>query len=61
MPLRQVDRRIGLSGRVARALHDLRDLIAQCLYGRRCGYEHLSDYDVLRFDPQSGTSHRIDH
>lgn len=71
MPLPQVDRRIGLSARVARALHDprdperlthsLRDLIAQSLYGLCCGYEDLNDYDVLRFEPQSGTSHRTDH
>jgi hypothetical protein len=61
MLLRQLDRRIGLSAAVAKALHDprdperithsLRDLVAQRLYGLCCGYEDLNDHDQLRHDP----------
>jgi hypothetical protein len=61
MLVRQVDRRIGLSATVAKALadprdperirHSLRDLVAQRLYGLCCGYEDLNDHDRLRHDP----------
>lgn len=66
MLLRQVDRRIGLSKAVAEALHDprnperitheLRDLIAQRLYGLCCGYEDLNDHGQLRQDPLMQTA-----
>ena len=66
MLLRQVDRRIGLSAAVAGALHDprhpelitheLRDLVAQRLYGLCCGYEDLNDHTVLRGDPLMQTA-----
>ena len=66
MLLRQVDRRIGLSAAVAAALHDprnpglitheLRDLIAQRLYGLCCGYEDLNDHTALRNDPLMQTA-----
>lgn len=66
MLLRQVDRRIGLSAAVAAALHDprhpelitheLRDLIAQRLYGLCCGYEDLNDHAALRSDPLMQTA-----
>lgn len=61
MLLRQMDRRMGLSAAVAAALndpraperirHELRDLVAQRLYGLCCGYEDLNDHDRLRHDP----------
>ena len=66
MLLRQVDRRIGLSKAVAEALHDprdperithdLRDLVAQRLYGLCCGYEDLNDHGQLRQDPLMQTA-----
>lgn len=66
MLVRQVDRKIGLSAAVARALsdpraperitHPLRDLVAQRLYGLCCGYEDLNDHDVLRHDPLMQTA-----
>ena len=66
MLLRQVDRRIGLSAAVAAALHDprnqdlitheLRDLVAQRLYGLCCGYEDLNDHAALRSDPLMQTA-----
>ena len=66
MLLRQVDRRIGLSAAVAAALHDprapalieheVRDLVAQRLYGLCCGYEDLNDHAVLRQDPLMQTA-----
>ena len=56
MLLRQADRRIGLSKAVAAALHDprhqdmiaheMRDLVAQRLYGLCCGYEDLNDHNT---------------
>jgi len=61
-----VDRRIGLSAAVAAALndpraperitHELRDLVAQRLYGLCCGYEDLNDHDRLRLDPLMQTA-----
>ena len=64
--LRQMDRRIGLSDSVAAALndprsperirHELRDLVAQRLYGLCCGYEDLNDHDRLRHDPLMQTA-----
>ena len=67
MLLRQVDRRIGLSKAVAAALHDprnqdmithdIRDLVAQRLYGLCCGYEDLNDHDVLRRSRIDGARH----
>jgi hypothetical protein len=66
MLLRQTDRRIGLSTAVAAALHDprnqdfivheLRDLVAQRLYGLCCGYEDLNDHAALRSDPLMQTA-----
>jgi hypothetical protein len=66
MLLRQVDRRLGLSKAVAEALHDprnperitheLRDLVAQRLYGLCCGYEDLNDHGQLRQDPLMQTA-----
>ena len=66
MLLRQVDRRIGLSAAIAAGLHDprhpdfikheLRDLIAQRLYGLCCGYEDLNDHTALRNDPLMQTA-----
>ena len=66
MLLRQVDQRIGLSSAVAAALHDprdpelitheLRDLVAQRLYGLCCGYEDLNDHTALRSDPLMQTA-----
>lgn len=66
MLLRQVDRRVGLSAAVAAGLHDprnpdfitheLRDLIAQRLYGLCCGYEDLNDHSALRSDPLMQTA-----
>jgi hypothetical protein len=66
MLLRQVDRKIGLSHAVAAALHDprnpdlivheLRDLVAQRLYGLCCGYEDLNDHAALRQDPLMQTA-----
>jgi hypothetical protein len=66
MLLRQVDRRTGISRAVAEALHDprnpffitheLRDLVAQRLYGLCCGYEDLNDHDTLRHDPLMQTA-----
>lgn len=66
MLVRQVDRRIGLSRAVAEALHDprnperithdLRDLVAQRLYGLCCGYEDLNDHGQLRQDPLMQTA-----
>ena len=66
MLLRQLDRRIGLSKAVAEALHDprnperitheLRDLVAQRLYGLCCGYEDLNDHGQLRQDPLMQTA-----
>lgn len=66
MLLRQVDRRIGLSATAAAALndrraperitHELRDLVAQRLYGLCCGYEDLNDHDQLRHDPLMQTA-----
>lgn len=66
MLLRQVDRRMGLSAAMASALkdprsperikHELRDLVAQRLYGLCCGYEDLNDHDRLRHDPLMQTA-----
>lgn len=64
--IREVDRRTGLSAAVASALHDprnpyfitheLRDLVAQRLYGLCCGYEDLNDHAALRSDPLMQTA-----
>ncbi len=66
MLLRQVDRKLGLSHAVAAALHDprnpdlivheLRELVAQRLYGLCCGYEDLNDHAALRQDPLMQTA-----
>ena len=58
--VREVDRRLGLSERVAKVLHDprdpelithpLKDLIRQRLYGIVHGYEDLNDHQRLRED-----------
>jgi len=66
MLVRQMDQRLGLSKAVAGALHDprdpgrithdLRDLVAQRLYGLCCGYEDLNDHGQLRHDPLMQTA-----
>ncbi len=58
--LREVDRRLGLMGRLAGCFIDHRDprltehsvqsLVAQRIYGLALGYEDLNDHDVLRAD-----------
>jgi hypothetical protein len=59
--LREVDRQVGLTQRLADAIedrrhpsyvkHSLRDLLAQRLYQIACGYEDANDADALRHDP----------
>ena len=36
--------------------HEMRDLVAQRLYGLCCGYEDLNDHDALRRDPLMQTA-----
>lgn len=58
--LREVDRRLGLLGRLAGCFADYRnpnsvehsvyDLVAQRVYGLALGYEDLNDHDTLRTD-----------
>ena len=58
--LREVDKRIGLTERLARCFvdyrnpssveHDVRTLLAQCVYALALGYEDLNDHDELRGD-----------
>lgn len=60
MLLRQVDRRLGLTGRLAAKLpdarqqnkvrHSLHQMVSQRIYGLACGYEDLNDQDQLRHD-----------
>jgi hypothetical protein len=62
--LREADRRIGLSRRVAacfkdgrrqdRIEHSVETLVAQRIHGIALGYEDLSDHDELRRDPVLG-------
>jgi hypothetical protein len=59
--LRQVDRRIGLLGRLAecfrdgrspeRVEHTVAEMVAQRVYGLALGYEDLNDHEQLRRDP----------
>jgi hypothetical protein len=59
--LRQVDRGLGLTRRLATCFYDLRDarfvdhattqLLAQRIYGLALGYEDLNDHERLRLDP----------
>ena len=59
--LRETDRKIGLLARVAecfrdhraaeRIEHELRELLAQRIYGLALGYEDLNDHEELRRDP----------
>ena len=59
--LRQVDRSLGLTRRLAACFHDQRDarfvdhsieqLLAQRIYGLALGYEELNDHERLRLDP----------
>jgi hypothetical protein len=59
--LRQVDRGLGLSRRLASCFYDLRDqrfvvhdleqLLSQRVYGLALGYEDINDHDTLRLDP----------
>lgn len=59
--LRQVDRRLHLTERLAACFtdhrradkieHAVRELVAQRLYGLALGYEDLNDHDQLRADP----------
>ena len=61
MLLRETDRRIGLSDRLARCFVDYRNpnsvehgvalLVAQRVYRLALGYEDLNDHDALRCDP----------
>ena len=56
-----VDRRIGLTAKLARCFtdhrlpegitHTLPDLLRQRIFGLALGYEDLIDHDQLRFDP----------
>ncbi len=58
--LRQVDRRIGLTGDLSKALtddrrkkscdHSLQELLKQRIYGLALGYEDLNDHKTLRHD-----------
>jgi hypothetical protein len=62
--LREVDRRVGLSRRVAgcfgdgrrqdRIEHGVETLLAQRIHGLALGYEDLNDHDELRHDPVLG-------
>jgi len=64
--LRQVDRRLGLTPRVAAVLgddrrrascrHDLVSLLRQRVYGLALGYEDLNDHQSLRRDPALQTA-----
>src|SRR5499427_1625910 len=71
--LRQVDRWLGLTKQVARALPDYRDpdrithslesVLRQRVYGLALGYEDLNDHDLLRSDVvwQTAAEHRLIH
>lgn len=58
--LREVDRRVGMLGRLASCFtdyrnpnsleHSVHELVAQRVYGLALGYEDLNDHDVLRAD-----------
>jgi hypothetical protein len=62
--LREVDRRLSLTERVAACFtdyrradlieHQVRELASQRLYGLALGYEDLNDHDQLRSDPLMG-------
>jgi hypothetical protein len=62
--LREVDRRLSLTERLAACFtdhrradkveHKVRELVAQRLYGLGLGYEDLNDHDQLRADPLMG-------
>jgi hypothetical protein len=62
--LREADRAIGLTAKVARCFRDARNpafvehrletLLAQRIHGLALGYEDLNDHDELRFDPALG-------
>ncbi len=62
--LREVDRRLRLTERLAGCFtdhrrpdqveHQVRELVAQRLYGLALGYEDLNDHDQLRADPLMG-------
>lgn len=64
--LRQVDRRLGLTGRVSRALtdsrrkasceHDVLSLLRQRVYGLALGHEDVNDHELLRRDPALQTA-----
>jgi hypothetical protein len=64
--LRQVDRRLGLTARVSKVLHDdrrqascehdLPSLLRQRVYGLALGYEDLNDHQWLRRDPAFQTA-----
>jgi hypothetical protein len=59
--LREVDRQLGLTARLAncisderapeKIIHDLQSMLAQRIYGIALGYEDLNDHDTLRDDP----------
>jgi DDE family transposase len=62
--LREADRAIGLTAKVARCFRDdrnpafvehrLETLLSQRIHGLALGYEDLNDHDELRFDPALG-------
>jgi hypothetical protein len=64
LALREADRVIGLSAKVARCfedlrhpglvVHEVRTLVAQRIHGQALGYEDLNDHDQLRHDPVLG-------
>lgn len=59
--LREADRALGLTSRLAelipdprdprRITHSIRELLAQRIFGIALGYEDLSDHNTLRDDP----------
>ena len=64
LALREADRAIGLTSKVARCfednrhpglvVHEVRTLVAQRIHGQALGYEDLNDHDELRHDPVLG-------
>lgn len=64
--LREVDASLGLTQKLARCFHDLREqvfvdhsvqqMVAQRIYGLALGYEDLNDHERLRLDPVLATA-----
>jgi len=61
MLLRELDRKLGLTGHLAACIDDgrdqskvkvtIREMLAQRIFGIACGYEDCNDHDCLRSDP----------